>query len=293
LARQERKVLLIGDGRYARELLEQGLAVNVFGPEHCVFYHVFGNWDDFRRNHPHLALTIGINESREEADSLYFHEENWNAEEKLLEEADRIILCCDEDRENMAILQQLRRYFPVTGRVYLRSKVDVPGEMVFGMDRQIYTAQNVMANRLNQAARAMHRIYQEESPVDIPDWEALREFVRQSNIAAADHLLIKIRLLLEDETITDITGPLCQRAHHRFQETLAEKRQQYRSLEHLRWMRFHSLHNWRYGSVRCDELRQHPMMVPFENLSEEEQAKDEYAWQLLAAMAEKLEQEDT
>ena len=66
-------------------------------------------------------------------------------------------------------------------------------------------------------------------------------------------------------------------------------------MEHLRWMRFLSLNNWRWGPERNNALRIHPMLVPFEDLSQEEQAKDDYAWLLLAEIARKLEEnkEDT
>lgn len=293
LGSYETDVVLIGDGRYAWELLEQGLAVNVFGPERTVRYHAFGDWADFRRCHPQLELTIAIDEDRPGMDCLYFHPQSWNADSAVLSQAHRIILCGDDQRENLAILRKLRRYFPVSGIVHLRSKAPVPGETVFGTDTQIFTAENVMASGLTEAARTMHKIYRESAKTAVPDWKELNEFTRQSNMAAADHLLIKIRLLLEDETITRITADHCKEAYHRFAQD--PRREWYRRIEHRRWMRFHSLYHWRYAPIRDDGARQHPLMVPFEALSEAEQAKDDYAWQLLASMAKKLEEnlEDT
>lgn len=288
LASGETNVILVGDGRYARELLEQGLAVNVYGPDRCVCYHVFGDWADFCRCHPQLGLTVAINEDKQDCDSLYFHEEDWNADSALVSDAHRIILCSDDQRENLGILRDLRRYFPVSGSVHLRSQTLVPGETVFGTDEQIFTAENVVASGLTEAARTMHGIYRAEARGAVPAWKELNEFTRQSNLAAADHLLVKIRLLLEDETITRVTADNCERAYRRFAED--PLRDRYRMIEHQRWMRFHSLHNWRYGPVRDNGARCHPMMVPFAALSQAEQAKDDYAWQLLASMAKKLEE---
>lgn len=158
---------------------------------------------------------------------------------------------------------------------------------MFGADEQIYTAENVMASRLTQTARHMHRIYREGSSRPVPGWEELSEFARQSNLAAADHLPVKLRTLLEDETITDISAANCREAYRRFMEL--PQRDWCRRMEHQRWMRFHSLYNWRYGDARDDGARLHPMMCPFDALSETEQAKDDYAWQLLEPMAKILE----
>lgn len=293
LSIRERDVVLIGDGRYAWELLEQGLSVNIFDPKQAVRYHVFGNWEDFCRCHPQLGLTMAINEDKSESDSLHFHQQSWNADGALLSKADRIILCSDEAQENMTILRKLRRYFPVSGSIHLRAKAPIPGEMVFGTDEQIFTAENVMASGLTQAARMMHKIYQHSAKTAVPDWKDLNEFTRQSNMAAADHLLIKVRLLLEDESIIHVTADHFQNAYRRFLED--PRKDRYRSIEHQRWMRFHSLLGWRYGPERDNAARVHPLMLPYAALSEAEQAKDDYAWQLLASMAHKLEKnlEDT
>lgn len=293
LGSREDSVILIGDGRYAWELLEQGLAVNVFGPERSVAYHVFGDWEDFRRCHPQLGLTLAIDTQQPGSDRLYFHSESWNADGELLLRAHRIILCSDDDRENMAVVRSVRRYFPISGSLHLRSKAPVPGETVFGTDQQIFTAENVMASGLTWVGRMMHSIYQASDGKPVPDWKDLDEFTRQSNLAAADHLLIKIRMLLEDETITTVTAAHCRLAYQRF--AAAPQKEGYRRIEHQRWMRFHSLYNWRYAPVRDHDARQHPMLVDFDTMSPAEQAKEDYSWQLLASIAEHLEKglEDT
>ena len=48
--------------------------------------------------------------------------------------------------------------------------------------------------------------------------------------------------------------------------------------EHVRWMRYHIMNNWRYAPVRSNEKKQHPLLVPFQQLDLENQLKDEAAW---------------
>ena len=53
-------------------------------------------------------------------------------------------------------------------------------------------------------------------------------------------------------------------------------------------MRFHSMYNWRYSPVRNNAAREHPLMLPYEQLVPSDQAKDDYAWELLKLLADKL-----
>ena len=284
----ENRLVFIGDGQYAWELLEQGLAVNVFGRERTITYHTFGNWEEFCRCHPQLGMTVAVNEEKFGQDRLYFAGENWDSDGSILENAHRIIICGDDEGENLAILRKLRRYFPTVGTVHLRNKAAIPGELVFGMDQTVFTAENVMASQLMEVARTMHSIYRESSGGNAPLWQELDGFTKRSNVAAADHLLVKIRLLLEAEDITEITAEHCKKAYLAFASQ--EDRTRFRWMEHQRWMRFLSLNNWRRGGKRNNALRIHPMLVPFEDLSPEEQAKDDYAWKLLGAISQKLEE---
>lgn len=276
------KLLLIGSGRYAAALLEQGLLQNVFGPEYSTRYHLCGAWQDFLYNHPQLSSTLF-------SDELVLHE-HWNEDFELIQSADRILLCSDDIRENMAILQQLRKYFPVSGTIHLRTSQAIPGELCFGTDQQIYSTDIVIADIQTRMGRAMHEVYRRSQPQTAPTWEELGDFTRRSNLAAADHLAVKIRLLLEDPTITQITAKHCRQAFETYRKADDAHQKQYLALEHQRWMRFHSLYNWRYGPIRDNNARIHPQMRSFEDIPPEEQLKDAYAWQLLEPLATIIDQ---
>lgn len=45
-------------------------------------------------------------------------------------------------------------------------------------------------------------------------------------------------------------------------------------LEHIRWCRYHYLNNWRYGKERNNAEHIHDLLVPYDDLSEENKMKD-------------------
>ena len=49
-------------------------------------------------------------------------------------------------------------------------------------------------------------------------------------------------------------------------------------------MRFHCMYGWRYGEVRDNERRRHPLLVPFEQLTAKEQELDDISWELISTL---------
>lgn len=316
----ERTILLIGGGRYGEALLEQALTMNVQGGDRAAVYHVFDEDGAFLRHHPYLGEVLelrwaeevagaGVAESggreKQEArgaepggrtveetrrtDAVLLHREAWDAAATLLTDADRIILCDDEEKVNLERYGLLCRCFAPGGETHLLLTHPLAGATVFGTDEETFTGELVLRTRLDKAARAMHEIYRSSVGGKAPRWEELGDFLRCSNRSAADHLLTKVRLLLGDPGIPMLTAENCRKAYERYQETRKEKAYFYQELEHCRWMRFYALHGWRYAPVRDNARRLHPDLQPFERLTAEEQAKDDYAWELLEKMADYIE----
>ncbi len=278
--RYERRIILIGNGELARRLLERGLLTNVFFDDHMLEYHVFGDWDDFKNEHYELGKTLSINEVSDKNDCIIFEDSTWNASAPLLSSADRILLCDDDESVNLSIMNKLLKFFPVQGRVHICAPANDERCTVFGTNPQVLNRAMVMKDSLNHIAMTMNNIYCSKTGGG-SSWEMLSEFHRQSNIAAADHLLTKIRLLLDDDSIKQITGENCARAFEAFRSLDAAHIEACRMLEHRRWMRFHILYNWSYDPVRDNKLRHHTLLVPYSELDGPNRELDDSAWEIL------------
>lgn len=286
LTREERTVALIGCGAAGSVILERGLLTNVFEPERTTTYHVFEDTAHFRALHPRLTEALSGGKAGE--DRLYFHEKDWTEETALLQKADRIILCCDEDTRNLEICETLRVRFGVRAQIHIRLSEPLPPLHSFGEREKIITPEYVMKDAVNRQAIAVNDIYNASSP-NPRTWRELGWFLRQSNIAAADHLIVKLRLLLDDDGIREITPALCREAYETYCALSDAERDRLWEIEHRRWMRFYLTYNWEYDAVRCDAQRKHPMLVPYAELEESEKRKDAYAWELLGALAARAE----
>jgi len=277
-------VLLVGGGRYAHAMLNNAIVTNCRTPVHTAQYHLFGNWAPYLREHYCLGQVLAINCGSGGKDALFFHEGEWNADAELIARADRIIFCSDEDDENVRCAQLLERCYGHKAAVYVRtSRRTVPG-VRFGETESLYTPELVMKRKLDRMAMEMHERYCQSAGRPMPAWDELDAFMRESNRAAADHIPAKIRLLLgTDGPIQPDDSKKAAEAFHHADDALREL---CRRNEHERWMRFYSLHNWRYAPERNNAARQHPCILPYEQLSPQEREKDDYAWQMLAEFAE-------
>ena len=281
LLRSEKCVVIIGCGRSGSAILQSALITNIFTPDRVTQYHVFEDGAGFEYLHPELVRALLPGTPGE--DSLSFHAESWMEAVSLLRRADRIIVTGDSDSENLDVYEKLVTWFGLRNKVSVRLEQRVEGVPSFGESEKILTKEYVMKNSLNAEAMLMHEIYSRGAENPVP-FEKLSYFLKQSNISAADHLLVKIRCLLEDEMITEITPQNCRMAYEVYLRTKDEKADLYREMEHRRWTRFHQLHNWTYNSERNNEKRQHHLLLPYRELDYSEQIKDDYAWEMLGSL---------
>ena len=284
LKKSEQTVLLIGCENFGGALLEHGLISGVRGPKLPVHWHIFGEHAAWRTAHYQLINNLALAGFDRDGDSLTFHSGEWNADPKLVLNADRIILCSDSDDQNARLAKTIRRLYPTRAKLYVRMGDRLADETVFGTPDQLLSEKYVVQNSLYATAMTLHNIYRAGADYPVETWQELSDFKQRSNIAAADHIPTKLSLLLDDAH-TAVTPDNCCLAYNAFVACSEEDIACCRQLEHIRWSRFHLLNNWRYDPVRNDELCCHPMLLPFDKLTLSEQQKDEYAWKLLEHLA--------
>lgn len=290
LCRHENTIVLIGFGNYGHSILERAILTNIISIEQHVAYHIFGDAEEFLAIHCHLDGLFSMDKESQTRDSLIFHNETWAENHTLLEHAGRIIICEDDEQKGWSIFWTLNKYYKLTGRIDLRSSRKAPGISYFGSNEDIYTSQQIIRTDLNKAAVTINELFRRSVSYPTLSWNELDDLHRQSKIAAADHLLMKTRILLEDETITELTASVLKNAYGRYcQAKYSEAaREMYRKIDHMRWLRFYIFYNWSYGPVRNDAARQHPMLCQYEELSPEQKKERDAAWELMGNISAEL-----
>ena len=143
--------MLIGFGNYGCSILERAILTNIISTEQHVAYHIFGDAEEFLAVHYRLGELFSLNEESGTGDSLIFHDEIWAKDVPLLERADRIIICEDDEQKGWSIFWTLSKYYRVAGRIDLRSSRKAPGVSYFGTNEEIYTSQQIIRTELNKS----------------------------------------------------------------------------------------------------------------------------------------------
>lgn len=290
LCNYENTIVILGFGNYGRCILERAILTNIISINQHVAYHIFGNAKAFLAMHSYLHKVFSIGETSSTTDSLIFHDGLWEMHHALMEQADRIIICNDDESEGWNVFRQLNNYYKIQGQIHIRSNRKTPGVSCFGTNEEIYTPNQIMRTTLNKAAITINEIFCKSVSYPTLTWDELDDFHRESKISAADHLLMKIRILLKDETITEFTPDIVKKAYKEYCETKKSGYMQdmYRQIDHARWLRFYTFYNWSYGLVRDDTERQHPMLCPYTGLTLAQKQERDAAWELLGSIASEM-----
>lgn len=129
-----------------------------------------------------------------------------------------------------------------------------------------------------------------ECPKLKKDWSVQNNFIRYSNVAQADHIPEKIRILLGPsismdtknvnkmlveayEALKPLNDPSIESEQER--DAKVKKLHQLWKIEHIRWNRYYFMNNWDYEEQRDKNRRKHNLLVRYEELPMYEQEKDE------------------
>lgn len=243
------KIAIIGFEEIGKNILLYGLQMNLLDPGQHFEYHIYGDGAAFRREHTELGKMV--------PDEVIFHDDGI-FEFSEMPGFDRIIICDGRDENsNISIVSKLLVSAAISHPVYVYAPNGDTITNLFGNDSLICfgtaeetaSADIIFNERLMEAARRQHEFYYNQ--YGGTPWEKLDSFKRYSNVSSSDYMYTIDRLLKEGVPV----------------ENIAE-------LEHIRWCRYHYIHNWKYGPDTDSRRRVHNCLIPFQDLSEEEKRKD-------------------
>ncbi len=282
-------ILLIGFGTAGNVLLDRALEFNVLYEEQSIRYHVFGDADEYCRNRKRLADIVNINQISDDRDCIIFHDSPWNTDEKLIAEADRIILCDDSEQVNINILQTLQKFFAFEGEMYIYNSNVRSVATPFGQTRDVLTPAFVLHNSLTDMALCCHEMMRFLTNGAIPMWENLNSQIKDMDYITTDHISLKVRMLLGDEApklpFDDIPSAILRKASNVRSAMSEEQRHMLNKLEHNRVTRFYYLHNFYYADMTNDDLRTNNLLKPYEELNDIEKQMVEVSWNLIDELA--------
>lgn len=246
-------ISIYGDGSLAQNILNYALTLNLMNPEQEITYHFICDDVKYRMRHKDFKT---FNKDR-----ILYHKKDddvWD----IMAASDIIVLAEEADIEMLGTFSAICRgkkiyyYSPEAGDVgNFLAYEDV---YAFGQNEEIYTDENIRRKGLITAAIRLNEEYARKYGGEA-DWEKLDGFTKWSNVSSADYKdVIKDLLRKNPEASNDEIG----------------------RLEHIRWARFHSLNYWTVGvpengKAKDPKKRIHKCLVPYDELSLEDQEKDQ------------------
>lgn len=268
-AKEELRISIIGNAKLAEQVLFEAVITNIFDAGQNVFYHLFGDWDKFRKTHVNSDKLGFIYHDSDYLDSL-----------SVIASSD-IILFFNDDNE----LNDLLKVLPQGNIVIFTSSTineELYGDLAYGRNNRIkLKVFNYLEGICNE-----DEIINERSLIDAKklnynyylnvggdgrssaddEWAKLSSFHKLSNLACVDYYSFTITRLLEK-----LTG---QRYRDISDSTFEENLEHLSELEHIRWCNFHYFCNWVYSSQTNKKAKLHNCLVSYDRLSREEQLKD-------------------
>ena len=138
-------------------------------------------------------------------------------------------------------------------------------------------ATNLLTETDDEIAKALHKDYcdgEDEKLANDPTykrkpahkpWEKVAETYREANRSSADHVQVKLR------AVGRILVPSSEGSEVPLSE---EEIELLARMEHERWWAERSLDGWKFATNRNDLLKEHPDMVPYDQLNEQTKGYD-------------------
>jgi hypothetical protein len=163
----------------------------------------------------------------------------------------------------------------------------MPDVHAFGVFSRTLTPDLLFRGTSEIIARAMHENFvrtqlaagaKPDEKVTLGPWEALPEWAKEDNRRFADGVAPKLSAV----GCAIVPNPLAQNDSGAFFS--AEEVEGLARIEHDRWCEEKRRVDWRYDPIKDDERKLHPLLVPWEQLSEPDRDKDRDAVRALPDM---------
>lgn len=252
-------------------------------------------------------------------DVVYFYNMEWFEVLARGETYDRVIITEDLDAANIELLNELKAYYMIpyyyikfSDEKILMALWNIEKENIipFGVNEEMYNPETILKEKLFYYAKMIHARYYAKYSCDgycngihckskkengseslkrcvncpklLNDWNRQSAFIRYSNVAQADHINEKLKILLGDyEDYKQGKGHEAVKVYMALADCEKERLWQ---IEHIRWNRYHFMNNWDYAPKRDNEKRLHHLLIPFSELSYIEKKKDEDAYLALGEL---------
>jgi hypothetical protein len=254
------KIAIIGFDRVGSSIFKYGFLNNIYSLDQYFEYHLWG-W-------PEAEASFIRNFNTMNQDKIFIHEKSWDEELDALAEMNRVIYTLTENR--IDLIQKVLYANPnVQIHCYSNENVSLSdiyaskNILAFGNLENVLTEENIKNEKLYKQAKLFNYDYSlgAEGKATLSfekeaetKWKELSGFHKESSIARADHYWIEKKLIEDGE--------------------LGENSETAWRIEHVRWARFHYVNHWTYGDKKDNNLRKHYCLVPYDELSYEEQKKD-------------------
>ena len=301
------KIVIIGCGALAENLLTQALLTNIEEIDNGMEYHVIGDFSEYRALHISLQDAVEMGNDK----ILFYGDIPWYTQIDEILSADMIILSQDTN-DNIHIASKLinmglgandgtnhrkPRVFLYTANEKSTLLLD---DMIrtFGTASQTCCEDNVMENWKRSAGKICNAVYHVgtkthaldsitsedvdryiRSKEGEDDWNSLSAFNRRSNYAVSSHDKHKVKLMnalgIDSEILS--VGENAKR----FRSLPQTDIDRLQHIEHIRWSRFLYLNNWIYGEKRDNQRRIHNYLVRYEDLPDEVKNYDGFFYESL------------
>lgn len=323
---EPKKIVMIGSGALAEEMLDQALLINVYSKIGKIKYHIIGNFDIYRAMHPQLSRAVDLTQ-----DELTFSNAPWHSQMDEISSADRVILTGSAaDNTEIARLllnyglnaelhlaaesDETRRFFENDNRTLvfgtLKETIGKDGEGLFQdgvhRDGKLFDAMySLLSGVINDENKNVDSVFSticsktKQKFIDgNTEWSKHSGFIKRSNYLAAKHGAVKKCILQNtfEESGMEMSADEFIRSgvENAFKFWYAPENkavvEELEEIEHLRWWRLYLLNNFTYNeNVKREDrwrLRQNKNMKAYNELDEQTRRYDGIHYWLLALTAE-------